>query len=325
MSFADDVAHALRARGVFVHFASGYNSRGNGSVWNGPQGGIMHHTASAYANALPGTGIYNVLVNGHSTLSGPLCNSAGNEDGSVTIISAGPANHAGASGGSWARPFPDTRDFNRMVWGHEICYPGVSPMRPAQWNTMVILGQVLCQLLNRGPEWIRGHYETSVTGKWDPGFAEGRWIDMNEVRRQIAEGGDDMFDDAAKRRVDNILFRLAGTSDLNEIRRLRGFPGFPSWVNPAHKLTPVNSTRFAHKNTVITGGLLNQMDAEANRIVKELADQNGEDRDALLADTEAAALEGVAEGVAEAQVRWSVKIKGKAPSPEPEPEPPQPT
>jgi hypothetical protein len=314
MSFADEVAAALRARGVVVHFASGYQGRGNGSRWidNGyrPHGGIMHHTASAYANALPGAGIYNVLVNGRSDLPGPLCNSAGNQDGSVTIIAAGPANHAGAAGGSWARPFPDTSDFNRRVWGHEICYPGVSPMRDAQYNTMVILGQVLCQLLGRGPEWIRGHYETSITGKWDPGFAEGRWYDMNEVRRQIAAGpigGDDMFDDQARWLLDDIFQQVSGTRSIEEVRRLGYFPGWASWVNGAMH-TPVNYSRFVHNNNLHTGVALSGLDEEITRLSALLANRTNEDEAALLADIEAAA----AEGAREAEVEVNVEYGGNA-------------
>lgn len=323
MSFADDVANGLRARGVFVHFADGYQGRGNGSNWNGPQGGIMHHTASAYGKALPGTGIYNVLCNGRPDLDGPLCNSAGNDDGSITIIAAYPANHAGAAGGDWARPFPDTRSFNNMVWGHEIVYPGVSPMTPAQWSSMVILGQVLCQLLNRGPEWIKGHYETSVDGKWDPGFAEGKWIDMNEVRRQIGAGGgeaDDMFSDDDRWFLDDIFEQITGTRDIGVVRSLGHFPGFEGWVNGA-KHTPLDFTRYTHVNNISITAIAASLEAEANKQTALLANQTGEDEAALLAAIDA----NIAAGVHEAQVEVSVEYSKSNPAPSPTPTPPPPS
>lgn len=331
MSFADDVANGLRARGIVVHFADGYWDRGNGQNWNGPQGAIMHHTASGYANALPGTGIYNVLCNGRPDLDGPLCNSAGNQDGSVTIIAAWPANHAGASGGSWARPFPDTNNFNNMVWGHEIVYPGTQPMREAQFNTMVVLGRVICDLLRKDSSWIRGHYETSVTGKWDPGFAEGQWYDMNDVRNRITNlgpggGADDMYEDADRWFIDDLLEQVSGTRDLNVINDLGHFPGFPSLVNQAWA-TPVDFTRWAHLNNLQVHNVSLQLNDVIASLTTQLANQNDEDADELVA----AVKEAVAAGVAEADVDLSVTVGGKDvedsdPTPEPDPQPePDPT
>jgi hypothetical protein len=179
LSFTREVIRRLRDYGVVVHLWSGYESRGNGQVSN-YQGIIMHHTATQYGFAP------NILVSGRSDLPGPLCNSAGNADGSITIIAAHPANHAGASGGRSMGPLPKTNTFNKIVWGHEIVYPGTSPMTQAQYRTMIILGRVITEILKRpNSEWVRAHGETSITGKWDPGFASGRTIDMNLLRRDI--------------------------------------------------------------------------------------------------------------------------------------------
>ena len=187
LAFANKVIAGLRKYGVTVHFWPNWQNRGNGQT-SDYEGGSMHHTASNYGFA------YGTLVTGRSDLSGPLCNSAGNEDGSITIIAAHPANHAGASGGRSMGPLPVTSLFNKRMWGHEIVYPGNSPMRPAQYNSMVILGKVLTEVLGRpNAEWIRAHAETSITGKWDPGYAPGKTIDMGKVRREINnfKGGDD--------------------------------------------------------------------------------------------------------------------------------------
>lgn len=189
------VINRLRSWGVVVHEWVGWQNRGNGST-SGYLGGVVHHTASGYGKALPGTGIGNLLVYGRSDLRGPLCNFAGNDDGSVTVIAAGPANHAGASGGSLTNPLPWTSNFNRLVFGLEIVYPGDKPMTAAQWTTAVKWGAAVALTLGKSEHYIKSHYETSITGKWDPGYAPGKTINMNDfraqVRGQMHGGGNDL-------------------------------------------------------------------------------------------------------------------------------------
>lgn len=178
VSFANAVVAGLRSYGVPVRFWSGWDRRGNGQV-SDYRGMTWHHTASNYGKA------YATLVNGHSTLPGPICNSSGDDDGGVTIIAAHPANHAGASGGRNMGPLPVTRSFNKHMWGHEIVYPGVKPMTDAQYRTAVILGAVVSKVLRRpNADWCRGHAETSITGKWDPGYAPNKTYDLNKMRRE---------------------------------------------------------------------------------------------------------------------------------------------
>jgi hypothetical protein len=174
---ATEVMARLRNEGIAVREQAGWQSRGNGQT-SAYQGIVTHHTATAFANANLG-----VLINGRPDLSGPLCNSCGWADGSVGIIAAHPANHAGASGGYNTAPLPKTSLFNKMVWGHEIIYPGTSPMTAAQYRTATILSKICVDVfgfsdVNR----IKGHAETSITGKWDPGYASGKTIDLNKFR-----------------------------------------------------------------------------------------------------------------------------------------------
>jgi hypothetical protein len=178
-----EINRRLHAAGVTVREAAGWRTRGNGQT-SAYEGGLIHHTASGYAVAIPGTGIGKVLIEGRPDLDGPLCNYAGNDDGSLTIIAAHPANHAGASGGRSMGPLPVTTSFNRRVLGLEIVYPGVTPMRPAQYRTAQIWARIVADVVGRGDiERVRAHAETSVTGKWDPGDAPGRTIDMAAFRR----------------------------------------------------------------------------------------------------------------------------------------------
>lgn len=204
------VVSLLRARGVTVHEWPGWQQRGNGSSPNW-LGGIVHHTGSGYGSA------YAMLADGRPAtatqprLPGPLCNFAGNEDGSLTVIAAGGANHAGASGGYNTAPLPVTGSFNRLVMGLEIVYPGTSPMRSAQYNTAVKWARAVADVCAGGrAEYIKAHAETSVTGKWDPGYADGKTINMHEFRAFVAAGGilDMELDDTLGKRPNGSTFSV---------------------------------------------------------------------------------------------------------------------
>lgn len=188
----------LRAAGITVREASGWQSRGNGQT-SAYEGGLVHHTATGYGIAVPGTGAGNLLINGRPDLRGPLCNYAGNDDGSITVIAAHPANHAGASGGRSMGPLPVTSLFNRRVLGLEIVYPGTSPMRSAQYRSALVWAKVVADVVGGGNiERVRAHAETSITGKWDPGEAPGRTINMGAFRRAaktVLEDDDMSLDD----------------------------------------------------------------------------------------------------------------------------------
>jgi hypothetical protein len=184
---AREIVARLRAAGIIVHESDGCYSRGNGQTSN-YCGGTMHHTATAFGMAP------SVLWNGRPDLPGPLCNTAGNVDSSVTLVAAHPANHAGASGGRSMGPLPVTTLFNKRVWGHEIVYPGTVPMRDAQYRTAIILARIVADVCGGGNiETVRAHAETSITGKWDPGDAPGRTINMAAFRNAaLLQREDDM-------------------------------------------------------------------------------------------------------------------------------------
>lgn len=186
VGFATAVAAGLRHNDVAVTFETGYETRGNGFRFpdGRPAGLLIHHTGTDYDAGLT------TLLQGRPDLDPPLCNSCGYADGRIHIIAAHPANHAGASGGRSMGPLPVTRLFNPQVWGHEIMYPGLRPMTPAQRHSTLVLGGVISGILERpSPEWVRAHAETSLTGngKWDPGRGDGTTnpIDMNQFRADI--------------------------------------------------------------------------------------------------------------------------------------------
>lgn len=177
IEIATEIMNRLRTAGITVHEQSGWQSRGNGQT-SAYEGLIIHHTATAQANIN-----LTVLIDGRPDLMGPLCNTCGWADGSVGLISANPANHAGASGGYNTLPLPITSNFNKLVWGHEIIYPGTSPMTTEQYKTATVLAKICTDLFGfRDINRAKGHAETSITGKWDPGYALGKTIDLNKFR-----------------------------------------------------------------------------------------------------------------------------------------------
>lgn len=183
-TLAERIQAGLTKYGVKWRVLPGAPTRGNGQSWGNVAGAIMHHTASAIGPAPA------VLWEGRPDLGPPLCNTAGEGDGTIAFVAYHPANHAGASGGKSMGPLPVTRTFNKLVWGHEIVYPGVSSMTVAQYYSAVILAKVIAEVLGVSVDHIRAHAETSITGKWDPGYANNKTIDMAAFRRDagLAEG-----------------------------------------------------------------------------------------------------------------------------------------
>lgn len=179
------VVEIARSFGVPVTFEPGWDTRGNGQS-SAYQGGIEHHTGGAYSATCPG-----ILIYGRSDLSGPLCNFAGLSGGGLHVVAAHPANHAGASGGPSNGPFPVTSLFNRLVMGLEICYPGSQPMTDAQYRTAQVFAKAM-EIMFGSVERARGHAETSIEGKWDPGWAPGQTINMAELRAAAANVEDDV-------------------------------------------------------------------------------------------------------------------------------------
>lgn len=218
-----------RALGARVTFEDGWDTRGNGTRAD-YLGGLVHHTASPSSPARPFP-TRRMLIEGRPDLHGPLTNVGGPwcepHDPWLHVVAAHPANHAGASGGRAMGPLPRTSLFNRHVLGLEIDYAGTAPMAPGQARAALIFTAGVTRVLGRGSaDWVRGHAETSITGKWDPGWAPNRTIDLPAFRRQalqlLTTGGD---------------FMTALTADeqrelLNGVRDLR------RWLAPTEFVPP---------------------------------------------------------------------------------------
>ena len=81
---------------------SGWTTRGRSATF-APRCTIEHHTAAS-------VDITNMLVNGRPDLNGPLCNFELRKDGTVGLLAAGRANHAGVASVSSIRNLRDRGD-----------------------------------------------------------------------------------------------------------------------------------------------------------------------------------------------------------------------
>jgi len=185
MATVAQIVAELRRRGITVHEWAGWNGRGNEGVAHiDAKGGIIHHTGSNYGSAYAGL----VVSTRPDLFGGCLCNFAGNENGSLTVLASGLAWHAAPSTGpSLGALAPYGRNLNRNTVGLEIVYPGSSPMRNAQYRTALVWAKTVADLCAGGNlEAIRAHAEASSSGKWDPGYATGKTINMTAFRRDAA-------------------------------------------------------------------------------------------------------------------------------------------
>lgn len=192
--FLTDLADVLRAyrapdgSGLEVVEVDGWKTRtfdGNGMAGN--IGVVHHHTATAlsaytYSDA-PTLGL---IVNGRSDLPGPLANLVFGRSGTVYVVAAGEANHAGAGN----IPGVGYNNLgNYYMIGIEAESSGVvDDWTEAQRRIWPHLAAALDEGYSGGSIYYQlGHREYSSQGKIDPSF-----IDLDVLRSDInklLEGG----------------------------------------------------------------------------------------------------------------------------------------
>lgn len=172
----------LRAAGLKVVELDGWHGRGRPASSGdfNPVGVLCHHTASK-ADGIAGT---KILVDGRSDLPGPLAQFGLSRDGTVYVVASGRANHAGKARASGTVA---AGDGNALYIGIEAMNDGVGePWPPAQYQAYVKLAAALCKhVTGNSAATVRGHKETSTTGKIDPRF------DMDTFRASVARHLDD--------------------------------------------------------------------------------------------------------------------------------------
>lgn len=172
-----DLPDRLRDAGLTVVTLPGWQDRGRPASTGSfdPVGVLWHHTGGE-----PDSRAYVewMTYEGRSDLPAPLCQLAISRAGVVYVCAAGRANHAGKAKASGTVA---AGDGNALYVGVECLNTGSEGWSPAQYGAMVRTGVVLADLLGSSVNAQRGHRETSVSGKWDPGM-----LDLDKFRADVA-------------------------------------------------------------------------------------------------------------------------------------------
>lgn len=165
------------------------HNRNHKGPWGPVNGFMVHHTGSDSKDQRA------LLYNGLSGLPGPLCHFGLAQDGTVHLIGWGRANHAGAGDPDVLdavideRPAPvdneSSVDFNARFYGVEIWYSGSHEMTDAQYESLLKLSACVLDFHGWNQYSVIGHGESGSPGKWDPGYAPGKMMDMDDVRDDI--------------------------------------------------------------------------------------------------------------------------------------------
>lgn len=189
MSRHTGVVEALRDHGLTLGFCPGWETRGSAVFW--PQGHVCHHDAIASRWSTPP----GLLISGRSDLAGPLCNTALAADGTVWMVAAGRANHAGT--GSWRGLVG-----NSTVWGTEAQNAGTGQEWPdTQIDAYVRLSAALGEYFGFTSEMVCRHAEwtSRKIDPWGPWQDGHRWEHhMSHFRALVARpntGDDDLTDE----------------------------------------------------------------------------------------------------------------------------------
>jgi N-acetylmuramoyl-L-alanine amidase len=169
----------LRSAGLTVVEVDGWQTRGRPARTGGfnPVGVLCHHTATGPKTS--NASVVKLLVNGRSDLPGPLSQFGLARNGTVYIIASGRANHAGKARASGTVA---AGDGNELYMGIEAFNNGVGEKwSNTQMEAYALLAAVLSVKITKNSyKTVRGHKETSVTGKIDPTF------NMTDFRTRVA-------------------------------------------------------------------------------------------------------------------------------------------
>lgn len=180
------LADVLAAEGVEPVQYPGWRTRGHGD-FKDIRGVMVHHTGSDNTTAA-------LIAEGRAGLAGPLSQVHIARDGTVTVVAAGVAWHAGVG----MYPWLPTNMGNWHTIGIECANSGTSPVAPhrrnwpdAQYFALVRCCAAINRRLGQTSARTIGHkeYAGRAQGKWDPGA-----IDMDglraDIQTRIGAGGD---------------------------------------------------------------------------------------------------------------------------------------
>lgn len=196
---ASKVLSALKKWGVPVKEVKSWetHNRAGHGAWGPVNGFMWHHTGADTKDPAGYAG--SVLYGGLSTLPGPLCHIGLAPGGTAYMVGWGRANHAGLGdpdvlnavinedyGKNPPTDNQATVDGNARFYGMEIMYSGSHGMTAAQYTNALKISCALLDAHGWTAKSVIAHGEWQP-GKWDPGYASGKMMDMNAVRNDIAE------------------------------------------------------------------------------------------------------------------------------------------
>lgn len=165
------LADEFRAAGLTVVEVEGWKNRGRPASTGhfNPRAGVTtHHTGARSSATNPRAGL-SMLVSGRPDLPGPLCQWATAYDGTVIVVAAGRANHAGRVGRSGTAGMPLGADGNALALGNEVITDGTQPLPKAQRDAIALANKVVLDHYKNGRDRAHRHADISGTGKWDIG------------------------------------------------------------------------------------------------------------------------------------------------------------
>lgn len=166
------IADKCREWGLDVHEEPGWQTRGSSTFT--PLMLVAHHTVGRSTGDYPSL---RVVRDGRSDLPGPLSQCGLGRSGTVYVIAAGRANHAG---GRYAVPWKGISG-NTQRMGIEAESVGTrDDWTPQQREAYPVLCAALLDGMGRSAAYLCGHRECA-TNKIDPAF----W-DMDAMRRDVA-------------------------------------------------------------------------------------------------------------------------------------------
>ncbi|MDQ3914088.1 MAG: N-acetylmuramoyl-L-alanine amidase [Actinomycetota bacterium] len=173
----DGFVRELRRQGLTVKKVPGWKTRTAGGSFT-PRGVLIHHTASASVSGdLPCAGICTHGRAGADPLPGPLCNILIGRQGTVLLIAAGRANHAG-EGGPHA-DIPVNQGSTNLV-GIECENDGLGePWPDEQKRVMGIVSATLLKRLDQPARMCFGHKE------WTSRKPDPAGIEMSQFRERV--------------------------------------------------------------------------------------------------------------------------------------------
>src|SRR5690606_37598702 len=167
--YLQDLAAIARRTGFPVVEQPGWRNRGHAS-FRGVRSIIAHHDTGRHAPNVFNT----VIQTGHSTLAGPLSQFALRRDGTIHVVAAGVAWHAGTN-------INDALYGNYYSIGIEAGNNGVGERWPQrQLDAYVALCGELAKAFGLSADRVRGHKEIAPSRKIDPAG-----INMNDFRARV--------------------------------------------------------------------------------------------------------------------------------------------